>query len=115
MKNVYKFVNWEIPPLEELADTFAYKIMEKLNNNEKLTREEKNDLCCRFNDLCCGFVCNGLVRIQGWCFNFRPYLKYFVAKDKYGDWREYYAFDKTSLREQGKNNCLYFTKIIEIQ
>lgn len=106
MENVFKFVNWEIPPLEELQDTFAYKIMEKLNNNEKLTREEKNKLCYDID--------NGIVKRQGWCFNFRPHLKSFVAKDKYGDWREYYAFDKTSLREQGKKYCLCFTKIVEI-
>lgn len=40
---------------------------------------------------------NGIFRLQGWAYNFRPYLKIYVVK-QYGRWYEYYAPNKTSLR-----------------
>lgn len=40
---------------------------------------------------------NGIYRIMGWAYNFRPYLKRYVVK-QYDQWQEYYAPNKTSLR-----------------
>lgn len=88
MKNVRKFVTWDVPPLETLRDTNVYKIMEKLNNGEKLTRDEKNSICSQ----------NGIVQRSGWEFNFAPYMKNYLVKLKYYGWEEYNAFDKTVIR-----------------
>jgi hypothetical protein len=40
---------------------------------------------------------NGIYRLSGWAYNFRPYLKKYVVK-QYDQWQEYYAPNKTSLR-----------------
>ena len=44
-----------------------------------------------------GLQSSGVYRYMGWAFNFRPYLKRFVVK-QYGSWQEYYAPNKTALR-----------------
>ena len=49
-----KFVQWDVPELDGLKDSKVYRLRERLNNGDKLTREEKNWLtrnvweCCRF-------------------------------------------------------------------
>jgi hypothetical protein len=40
---------------------------------------------------------NGVFRLMGWAYDFRPYLKRYVVK-QYDQWQEYYAPNKTSLR-----------------
>lgn len=37
-----KFVQWEVPALETLQNSRAYKLRESLNNGGKLSREDKN-------------------------------------------------------------------------
>ena len=72
-----KFVQWDVPELDGLKDSKVYRLRERLNNGDKLTREEKNWLtrnvweCCRFR--------RGIVK-------------------QYGHITEYYAIDKTALR-----------------
>jgi hypothetical protein len=53
---------------------------------------------------------NGCYKLSGWCFDFRPFLKKFIVK-QYDSWQEYYAPNKTLLR-----NSIYgkINKIIEI-
>lgn len=41
---------------------------------------------------------NGIYKLMGWAYDFRPYLKKYLVK-QYGDWREYYAPNKTALRK----------------
>ena len=49
-----KFVQWDVPELEKLKDSKVYKLRERLDNGDKLSREEKNWLtrnvkeCCHF-------------------------------------------------------------------
>lgn len=40
-----KFVQWDVPELDGLKDSKVYRLRERLNNGDKLTREEKNWLC----------------------------------------------------------------------
>ena len=74
-----KFVQWDVPELDGLKDSKVYRLRERLNNGDKLTREEKNWLtrnvweCCRFR--------RGIA-LGGYLF----------------DLTEYYAIDKTALR-----------------
>ncbi len=53
----------------------------------------------------------GVYRLRGWEFNFRPYMKRFVVR-QYGTWQEYYAPNKTALR-----NSIYgeIQKIVEFE
>ena len=37
-----KFVQWDVPELEKLKDSKVYKLRERLDNGDKLSREEKN-------------------------------------------------------------------------
>ena len=37
-----KFVQWDVPELDGLKDSKVYRLRERLNNGDKLTREEKN-------------------------------------------------------------------------
>ena len=37
-----KFVAWEVPTLEALKDSKVYNLREKLNNGERMNREEKD-------------------------------------------------------------------------
>ena len=89
--NAYKFVTWEVPALESHKGSFSYTMMEKLNNGENLTREEKNKLAaCICHD--------GVTKSMGFRFDFRNAVKNYVVK-QYGSWHEYFAPDKTSLRK----------------
>jgi hypothetical protein len=93
MKNLiaYKFVTWDIRPLEELNFTLPYRAKVKLLNGEKLTRAEKDMLVSSM------FYNFGVIKMGGWAFDFRPYLKTYLVK-QYDRWTEYKAFDKTSLK-----------------
>lgn len=94
----FKFVNWDIPELESLKGCKVYNLRIKVLNNEKLTREEKNWITNEINH-------NGYFRtaipLQGWCFDFSSILRLYLVR-QYGRWYEYYATDKTALR-----NMLY--------
>ena len=57
-----KFVQWDVPELAKLKDSKVYKLRERLDNGDKLSREEKNWLTrnervrifqkrCRFDGL----------------------------------------------------------------
>jgi len=106
MKNVYKFVKWDVQPVEDQKDTNHYKLLEKLNNGETLTRQEKDSLS--LYEYC------GCIHVGGWCFNFRPYLKTFWIKTKYDGIIETYAFDKTNVRALFKKNYMSQSQIIKI-
>ena len=93
MQYVYKFVTWDVPPLESLSNSKAYQFMEKLNRGEKLTREEKDWVVERT------VYRGGVYRLYGWEFYFFHYMRSFLVRYSYGEWSCYRAFDKTSLRK----------------
>ena len=84
-----QFVQWEIQPLENLNGSRVYQLREKRNNAYFRTA----------------------VPLMGYRFDFSDVLRKFLV-NQYGQWNEYYAPDKTSLR-----NTLYgtFNQIVEIQ
>lgn len=84
-----QFVQWEIQPLENLNGSRVYQLREKRNNAYFRTA----------------------VPLMGYRFDFSDVLRKFLV-NQYGQWNEYYAPDKTSLR-----NTLYGTinQIVEIQ
>ena len=90
-----KFVKWDVQPLENLKNCDVYILRQKVNDNGKLSRDEKNWITKQVNS-------NGYFKyaipLMGWCFDFSDILKTFIVK-QYGSWTEYKAIDKTSLRE----------------
>ena len=81
----YKFVSWDIPALNSLENTPTWALWYKLENGQKLTREEKNRAYGKCH------------KLLGWCFPLSGLRRYIVNLRCYG-WREVYAYDKTSVR-----------------
>ncbi len=109
MENVFKFVNHEIPALEELKGAPAYKLLEKLNRGEKLSREEKSGSI--FQELWhAETYYTGRYKLMGYIFDFSPFMQTFLVKLKYHGWQEVKAFDKTSIRK----NATFPSEILKI-
>ena len=89
-----KFVSWEVPELSKLTDSKVYQLREKLNNGEKLCREEKDWITKGVNQ---NARFKSAIPLLGYCFNFADVLKTYIVK-QYGHYQEYKAIDKTSLR-----------------
>ena len=68
-----KFVAWEVPTLENLQDSKVYGLRTKLNNGEKLSREEKDWLTRNVNS---NSYFNSAVTLQGWKFDFSDILRH---------------------------------------
>lgn len=102
-----KFVTWEIEPLETLCHSKVYLLRTKLNHGERMTREEKNWLADAVNT---NTYFRTAVPLMGYRFDFFDVLKKYLV-NQYGQWSEYYAPDRTSLRA-----CLYghINQIVEI-
>ena len=105
MENVYPFNDNAFK--NDVTTTKAYRIRVKLNNKEKLSREEKNYITteCHFN---CFFKTS--IPILGWRISFNDVLKTYLVK-QYDRWTEYNAMDKTSLRNMISGKI---DKIVEI-
>ena len=102
---VFKFVSWDATPEEIIKETRYYKLIEKLENGEKLTRLEKDSI----------HSLNGVVKQGGWMFDFRPFMKTYLVKDECYKWRELYAFDKTSLRNNYDGCKSHILRIVELE
>lgn len=81
--------------VENVKNSKVYFIAQKINNNEKLTREEKNFITRNVNENSYFMYAIPLLGVK---FNFMPILKTFIVK-QYGQIKEYPAIDKTSLRK----------------
>lgn len=90
-----KFVKWDIQPLEKLQGSKVYNLRLKLNNNGKLSREEKDWITEQVNH---NTYFRSAIPLLGWRFDFSDVLKTFLVK-QYGRWTEYRAMDKTALRK----------------
>ena len=90
-----KFVEWDIQPLENLQGSKVYNLRLKLNNNGKLSREEKDWITAQVNH---NTYFRSAIPLLGWRFDFSDVLKTFLVR-QYGRWTEYRAMDKTALRK----------------
>ena len=112
MKNVYRFVSWDIPDLEELSSAPVYKLLDKLNRGEKLTREEKSSGI--FGELWHSETYQtGRYKLRGYIFDFSPFMKTFRVKLKYYGWKEIKAFDRTSIRKNATFPS-YILRIVDL-
>lgn len=102
-----KFVTWEVDPLDTLKDSRVYGLRLRLNNGDKMSREDKNWLA---KNLHRNSYFNDAVPLMGYRFDFSDVIHTYLVK-QYRQWCEYYAPDKTSLRK-----TIYgrIQKIIEI-
>ena len=89
-----KFVQWDVEPLDRLSGSKVYLLRLKLNRGERMSREEKNWLCEAVNS---NTYFRTAVPLQGYRFDFFDVLKKYLV-NQYGQWTEYYAPDRTSLR-----------------
>lgn len=103
-----KFVQWDVKPLESLKGSVAYTLREKLNSGEVMNRSEKNWLAEQVNS---NTYFKRSVPVMGWRFDFTDVLKKYLV-NQYGQWCEYFAPDKTSLREI---LCGRINQIVELQ
>lgn len=95
----------------EVKKSEPYLILQKLCNNQPISREEKNRMTEAINR---NSFFNDSVALLGVRINFRPFLKKFWFKTKYsGHIFEQFAFDKTSLRHNNRYN--YPTRVEEIK
>ena len=100
MVEIYKFTD-TATPIEDIISSEIYQIATKINNKEKLTREEKDYL---YDKLIHTGGSYKVVRIMGWCIDFSNILQTYLVNYRYEPtiWREKYALDKTSIR----SSCL---------
>lgn len=104
---VFKFVPWDTKPIDALKDSIVYKIRELINSGIKLNRAQKNWITHKVNS---NSYFNNAIPLQGWAFTFHDILKKFVVK-QYGQCAEYYAVDKTSLREYLGSGIEYIVEV----
>jgi len=98
-----KFVLWDVEPLESLCNSKVYLLRMKLYRGERMSREDEllRALLEKKNWLCEAVNSNTYFRtavpLQGYRFDFFDVLKKYLV-NQYGQWSEYYAPDRTSLR-----------------
>lgn len=90
----WKFSKQTTCKLEDLKGAKVYELREKLDNGERLTRDEKNWITEKLHN---NFYSRTAIPLMGWMFSFHDVVKrYWVMQ--YGQISERYAMDKTSIR-----------------
>lgn len=94
MTEIYKFVKWDVPSLEELKDAKAVRLRRRIDNGGRLTRREKDWLTDAVNH---NTYFKRAVPVRGWCVPFTDVLRRFLVR-QYGNWQEMWATDRTAIR-----------------
>ena len=93
--NAFKFVKWDVEPLESLKNSQIYKAIE---NAEKGNLKELKDMYyspCAFG---IEYLLKGYYKLQGWQFDVSEYCKEYLVKEKYrNSFIKYLAPNKTCL------------------
>lgn len=87
-------MKWDIPELDALKGSKVYQLREKVNAEERLSREEKNWITENVNH---NSYFKNAIPLSGYRFDFSKILRTYIVK-QYGSYQEYKAIDKTSLR-----------------
>ena len=90
----WKFNEQVTSKLEDFKGAKVFEIRRKVDNGEKLSREEKNWLA--ENLYTNGYSRTG-IPLMGWVFSFHDVVKRYWVK-QHGQIIERYAMDKTSIR-----------------
>ena len=94
MTEIYKFVKWDVPSIEELRDAKAVRLRRHIDNGGRLTRREKDWLTEAVNH---NTYFKRAVPVCGWCVPFSDVLRRFLVR-QYGSWQEMWATDRTAIR-----------------
>lgn len=97
----YKFVTWDIKPIEEFLSTKIPAALQEYDKGNKKPWQELQIV-----------TQNPYYKIGGWCFPYGEYLKKYWVKTKYHGILEYYAINKTAIRKELKSHVI---KIIEVK
>lgn len=97
----YKFVKREAAPIEKVLTT---KIPEALKEYDNGNKKPFKDLQIATTD--------PYYKIGGWCFPLAPYLRKYWVKTKYFGILEYYAVNKTAIRNELKS---HYIKAVEVE
>lgn len=92
----YRFVSWDVSPLDNLKGSFHYTVTEKLNRGVKLTRDEKDSV---YRLLFGNSYSKTGMPLRGWMFDLSDYLNAYAVEYKDGSMTKRYALDKTSIRK----------------
>lgn len=103
---IYKFVKWEPIDFAKLANYRETVLHAKCEAKEPLTRQEKNHL------VFCDYA--PVHKYGGWAFDFRPYLRTFWVQTKYYKINQYYASDKTAIRDHLANKGDPIIRIVDV-
>lgn len=97
----YKLVSWEPAPIEKvLTARIPAALVEYDNGNKNPWKALQIATTSPYCD------------IGGWRFYLEPYLKKYWVQTKYYGIQEYYALNKTAIRNELKSHCL---KIVEVK
>lgn len=93
---IYKFTQITSYSYEQISESKAAKLRFKIDNGEKLTRDDKNWITDAVNQ---NTYSKWGVPVCGWMIPFNDVLKRYLIRTLGNDWHEVHAIDKTSLRE----------------
>jgi len=89
----YKFVEHEILPIESFKDTKVYQFLVKANRGT-LSKMDEDALIEMLHDHGEKYC----IKLMGWKYNFRSFLRRFYMKTEYYNIQEEFAFNKTQVR-----------------
>ena len=97
-------------PIEQIQNSRIYRLKEKLESGEKLTREDKDYI---FSQTCNNnFVGKRAVPLGGWKIDFSTIMKMFFVEFDHGHIQKYYAPDKMAIRNNPYMNEI--RRIVEV-
>ena len=97
----YKFVRWDAIPIEEAKQNQNIKAFEEYENGDKKALKNIHPV-----------LDEPFIKIGGWCFVVRPFLRrYWVKLRGYGIC-ECYALNKTDIRKRFNS---YVVEIVEVK
>lgn len=97
----YKFVPWDVAPVEDAKQSKTIKAFEEYENGNKKTLKDLHPV---FSE--------PYIKIGGWCFVVRPLLRRYWVKLRHYGICEYFALNKTDIRKKFGS---YVIEIIEAQ
>lgn len=111
----YKFVSWDVDPLETLKDSKIYKAIESaIAGDMKPLKAMYSDRFCFGHDS----LLQGYYKLQGWKFFLEPFCRTFLVKRKYDNvFYEYLAPNKTCLYNLlgGRHNVSKVYEVKEVE
>lgn len=105
---IYKFAPYSKATMDDVKGTEAYRLHEKCERGETLTRSEKDRIFSAISGSSYGGKTGWPV--QGWMFTFSEVLFCYFVQFRYGHIEQHYAPDKTAIRKA----FVQVKKIVEV-